>query len=186
MHPDDELQHPWLAREKKLLAELLADGVPLLGVCLGAELLADAAGGRARRARDAEVGWYDVQLTDAGAADPLFAPLEPGFVALEWHSYECRLPAGAIPLARSKRCLQAFRVGERAWGIQFHAEVTGPDFESWIDDYRSDEDAVRAGLDPDALRERTRQEIGGWNQLGLGLCERFLDVATGAPQLPAR
>jgi GMP synthase-like glutamine amidotransferase len=180
MSPDDELQHRWIAREKKLLAELLADGVPLLGVCLGAELLAEAAGGRARRARDPEIGWYDVELTDAGAADPLLAPLAPGFVALEWHSYECRLPPDAIPLARSERCVQAFRLGERAWGIQFHAEVTGADFESWIDGYRSDEDAVRTGLDPDALRERTRQQIGGWNQVGLGLCERFLDVATRA------
>jgi GMP synthase-like glutamine amidotransferase len=76
--------------------------------------------------------------------------------------------------------VQAFRLGERAWGIQFHAEVTGADFESWIDDYRSDEEAVRTGLDPDALRERTRQQIGRWNQVGLGLCERFLDVATRA------
>jgi GMP synthase-like glutamine amidotransferase len=178
MHPDQELQHPWLAREKALLAELLADGVPLLGVCLGAELLADAAGGRAGRARDPEIGWYDVQLTAAGAADPLLAPLDPGFVALEWHSYECRPPADAIPLARSERCVQAFRLGERAWGIQFHAEVTGKDLESWIDDYGSDGDAVRLGLDPEALREHTRREIGGWNQLGLALCERFLDVAT--------
>lgn len=178
MHPDQELRHPWLAREKALLAELLADGVPLLGVCLGAELLADAAGGRAGRARDPEIGWYDVQLTDAGAADPLLAPLDPGFVALEWHSYECRPPADAIPLARSERCVQAFRLGERAWGIQFHAEVTGKDLESWIDDYRSDGDAVRVGLDPEALREHTRREIGRWNQLGLALCERFLDVAT--------
>jgi GMP synthase-like glutamine amidotransferase len=178
MHPDDELRHLWLAREKKLLAELLAHGPPLLGVCLGAELLVEAAGGRARRARDPEIGWFDVQLTDAGAADPLFAPLDSGFVALEWHSYECSLPADAVPLASSKRCLQAFRLGERAWGIQFHAEVTGADVESWIDDYRSDEDALRAGLDPDVLRERTRQEIDRWNQIGLGLCERFLDVAT--------
>jgi GMP synthase (glutamine-hydrolysing) len=178
MHPDDERQHPWIAREKQLLAELLADGVPLLGVCLGAELLTDAAGGQARRARDPEIGWYDVRLTDAGAADRCLAPLVPGFVALEWHSYECCLPADAIPLAWSKRCLQAFRLGERAWGIQFHAEVTSTDLDSWIDDYRSDEDAVRARLDPDALRERTHQQIGRWNQLGLGLCVRFLEAAT--------
>jgi GMP synthase-like glutamine amidotransferase len=111
----------------------------------------------------------------------LLAPLDSGFAALEWHSYECRLPADAVRLARSERCVQAFRFGERAWGIQFHAEVTSTDFESWLDDYRSDDDAVRGGLDPAALRARTRQEMGRWNQLGLGLCERFLDVATSAP-----
>ncbi len=101
----------------------------------------------------------------------------PGFEALEWHSYEFRLPAGATPLAHSDRCLQAFRAGRRAWGIQFHAEVTGADFASWLDQYATDPDAVAIGLDPDRLRAETAPRIAGWNYLGRALCERFLDVA---------
>ena len=107
-------------------------------------------------APEPEIGWHDVTLTAEGADDPLLAPLAPGFEAFEWHSYEFGLPAGATPLARSAACLQACRLGEAAWAIQFHAEVTAKDAEAWIDDYRSDEDAVRIGLDPDALRAETR------------------------------
>jgi GMP synthase (glutamine-hydrolysing) len=179
MHADQQARHPWLADEKVLLAGLLERRVPLLGVCLGAQLLAEAAGAPPRRATEPEIGWCDVELTDAAADDPLLAALQPGFEAFEWHSYEFPLPPGATPLARSATCLQAYRIGEWAWGIQFHAEVTGTDIEAWIDDARSDEDAVRLGLDTEALRQRTRASIGAWNELGRGLVGRFIDVAAG-------
>ena len=75
-------------------------------------------------------------------------------------------------------CLQAFRVGESAWGIQFHAEVSAADAYAWLDDYRSDEDAVRIGFDPGALREQVESSIGAWNRLGRALCDRFLVAAS--------
>ncbi len=119
-------------------------------------------------------------MTPAGRRDPLIGPLAPRFEAFQWHSYEFLLPPGATPLARSGACLQAYRIGD-AWGIQFHAEVTRDDAEAWIADYRSDEDAVRIGVDPEALRQRTGRAIDGWNEVGRGLCERFVDaVATRA------
>lgn len=176
MHADHEDRHPWLREEKGLLAELLERQVPLLGVCLGAQLLAEAAGAPARRASRPEIGWHDVEVTDAGAEDPLLAPLAPRFEAFQWHSYECPLPPGATALARSDVCLQAYRIGDSAWGIQFHAEVARGDVEAWIDDYRSDEDAVRIGLDPNALRRRTDSSIEEWNELGRALCARFLEA----------
>jgi GMP synthase-like glutamine amidotransferase len=180
MHADHEDAHPWLRDVKSLLRGLLERGVPTLGVCLGAQLLAEAAGARPRRARTPEIGWYEVEVTSEGAADPLLAPLAPRFTGFQWHSYEFPLPAGATPLARSAVCLQAFRLGD-AVGIQFHAEVTRADAEAWIDDYRADEDAVRIGVDPDDLRRRTHDAIGDWNALGRGICERFLEtVATRA------
>ncbi len=177
MHVDDEHRHPWLRKEKATLAELLKRQVPLLGVCLGAQLLAEAAGAPARRASAPEIGWYEVELTAEAAGDPLMAPLGPRFDAFEWHSYEFPLPPGATPLAASASCLQAYRLGASAWGIQFHAEVTTDDVEAWIRDYRSDEDAVRIGLDPGELRRRTEGAMGAWNELGRGLCERFLAAA---------
>jgi GMP synthase (glutamine-hydrolysing) len=179
MHADQQARHPWLADEKALLAGLLERRVPLLGVCLGAQLLAEAAGAPPRRSPEPEIGWYDVKLTDAATGDPLLAALQPGFEAFEWHSYEFPLPPEATPLAYSATYLQAYRIGESAWGIQFHAEVTGTDIEAWIDDARSDEDAVRLGLDTEALRQRTRASIGAWNELGRGLVGRFIDVAAG-------
>jgi GMP synthase (glutamine-hydrolysing) len=177
MHADHEDRHPWLREEKVLLGELTERRTPLLAVCLGAQLLAEAAGAPPRPAAEPEIGWYEVELTSQGADDPLLAPLAPRFEAFEWHSYEFPLPPGATPLARSAQCLQAYRLDDFAWGIQFHAEVTARDAESWIDDYRNDEDAVRVGLDADELRRRTQSAIGAWNELGGGICERFLDAA---------
>jgi GMP synthase (glutamine-hydrolysing) len=176
-HPDQEAAHPWLAAEKALLGELLARDTPLLGVCLGAQLLAEAAGARARAAPRPEVGWYRVKVGRSGAEDPLLAPLAPEFEALEWHSYECSLPAGAVALAHSERCLQAFRAGAVAWGIQFHAEVTLDDLVAWIDHERSPEEHQRLTFDPADLRTRTHAQMAQWNRLGRALCERFLDTA---------
>jgi GMP synthase (glutamine-hydrolysing) len=176
MHADHEERHPWLADEKAMLRELVDRGMPLLGVCLGSQLLAEAAGGSARRARAPEIGWYEVDVTPEGARDPVLASLAPKFTAFQWHSYEFTLPPGATPLARSDVCLQAFRLGN-AIGIQFHAEVSATDAEAWIDDYRADEDAVRIGVDPKDLRRRTHESIGVWNDVGRALCDRFLDAA---------
>ena len=178
MHADQEDRHSWLRDEKALLSDLLEGGVPLLGVCLGAQLLAEAAGAPPRPASRPEIGWHDVELMPKGSGDPLLGLLAPRFEAFQWHSYEFPLPEGATPLARSAVCLQAYRIGEAAWGIQFHAEVSGEDAEAWIDDYRSDEDAVRIELDPARLRRQTRAAIREWNELGRGLCERFLAAAS--------
>jgi GMP synthase (glutamine-hydrolysing) len=176
MHADQEDRHPWLRFEKDFLAAMLDDGMPLLAVCLGCQLLAEAAGGTARRASEPEIGWREVEIDAAAADDPVIGPLAPRFVGFQWHSYEAVPPDGAVVLAHSPVCAQAYRIGDNAWGIQFHAEVTAADARKWIDDYRSDEDAVRTGVDPDALRAETDEKIGGWNQLGRELCGRFLDA----------
>ncbi|HEY6671381.1 MAG TPA: type 1 glutamine amidotransferase [Solirubrobacterales bacterium] len=176
MHADQEDRHPWLRFEKDFLEAVLDDGMPILAVCLGCQLLAEAAGGLARRAREPEIGWLEVEITDEGAADPVIGPLAPSFRGFQWHSYEAVPPQGAAILARSPVCAQAYRIGERAWGIQFHAEVTAADLAHWIDEYRSDGDAVRIGIDPRALRAETEGKIADWNRLGRELCGRFLDA----------
>jgi GMP synthase (glutamine-hydrolysing) len=178
MHADQEDRHPWLRFEKDFLEALLDDGMPILAVCLGCQLLAEAAGGLARRAREPEIGWLEVEITDEGAAEPVIGPLAPSFTGFQWHSYEAVPPEGAAILARSPVCAQAYRIGERAWGIQFHAEVTAGDLAHWIDDYRSDGDAVRIGIDPRALRAETEGKIADWNRLGRELCGRFLDAVS--------
>jgi GMP synthase-like glutamine amidotransferase len=181
MHADQEERFPWLGDVKAFLRAVLDGGVPLLGVCLGAQLVAEAAGAPARRAGQPEIGWYAVEVTPVGANDPLLGPLAPRFEAFQWHSYEFPLPPGATLLARSPVCAQAFRIGSSTWGIQFHAEVTLEDASAWIDDYRSDEDAVHLGSRMADLRQQTRAAIGDWNAVGRGVCERFLaEAATRA------
>jgi GMP synthase (glutamine-hydrolysing) len=176
MHADQEDRHPWLRFEKDFLAAMIDDGMPVLAVCLGSQLLAEAAGGSARRASEPEIGWHRVEVTEEGRADPLIGPMAPSFEAFQWHSYEAVPPESATLLASSTVCAQAYRVGDLAWAIQFHAEVTAADAEAWIDDYRSDEDAVRIGVDPEALRSETREKIGDWSRLGRELCGRFLEA----------
>jgi len=177
MHVDQEGDHPWLRDEKEILGRLVERGVPTLCVCLGAQLLADAAGAEVRRADRPEIGWHAVALTAEAAADPVFASLPGSFEALEWHSYEFELPPGAVALAANESCLQAYRAGEAAWGIQFHAEVTPGTLRNWIATHDEDEDAVRLGFDPERMTEESRQRIGGWNELGRELSSRFLAVA---------
>lgn len=176
-HADQVDRHPWLRAEKELLAGMLGAGVPLLGVCLGAQLVAEAAGAPSRRAAEPEIGWHPVELAAAGGADPLLSPLAPAFTVFGWHSYECDLPPGGVALAYSPACLQAFRIGERAWGIQFHAEVCRDDVFHWIEDLGSEPEAVRAGVDPPRLEAQTERQIDEWNDVGRGLCRRFLGAA---------
>ena len=175
-----EGEHPWLRREKQWLGGLLERRVPVLGVCLGAQLLAEAAGGGVRKTAEPEIGWREVTLAPDATGDPLLGTLPERFTTFQWHSFQAVPPNGNSGLAHSAHSLQAFRVGERAWGIQFHAEVDAPTLEGWIDGYASDPDAVRVGVDPDRLRTESEPEIAGWNDFGRGLCSRFLDSAQSA------
>jgi GMP synthase (glutamine-hydrolysing) len=178
MNVDEDGEHGWLYPEKDLLQGFLARRTPMLGVCLGAQLLAEVAGGAAKRATEPEIGWFTAQLTPAGVADALLGQLPARFESFQWHSYEIAAPPAAIELARSATCLQAFRLDSaRAWGIQFHAEVTAETIATWVRDYRIDEDAVRADLDWAGIMVETSREIRRWNALGAGLCCRFLDYA---------
>jgi GMP synthase (glutamine-hydrolysing) len=174
MHADQDHLHPWLRDENLLLEELLDRGVPLLGVCLGAQLIAKAAGGWVGPVDEPEVGWYPVELTPEGRTDPVLGALPRSFEAFQWHYYTYGLPAGAVELARSPVCTQAFRLGEAVWGIQFHPEVTLEQITGWCDD---GEEEIPCGAD--ALLEATRPRIERWNELGRTLCAEFLAAAAG-------
>jgi len=115
MHADQGADHAWIATELSLISRLLDLRVPTLGVCLGTQLLAAAAGAEVTRADEPEIGWREVELTGAGAADPVLGSLPDRFTAFQWHSYETALPPGAVPLARSPVCLQGYRIGSHAW-----------------------------------------------------------------------
>ncbi len=133
MGAGEEAQHPWLVPEKRLIAAAVAAGLPYLGVCLGAQLLAASLGARVSVARQAELGVLSVQLTPAAAEDPVFAGLPAAFETLQWHRETYELPAGAVQLARSQDCeQQAFALG-RAYGVQFHLEVDARMMGAWID-----------------------------------------------------
>jgi GMP synthase (glutamine-hydrolysing) len=175
MHADQDDHHPWLRDENEFIRGLLDRGVPLLGVCLGIQLIAKAAGeGVYRMPGGPEIGWVPVERSEAAADDPVFGGLPERFDVFGWHSYTYDVPPAAEVLVTGPRCNQAYRLGDTAWGIQFHAEVTLETVRSWIDD----KDEFPPDLDLDALWAETQERIGAWNDLGRGLCAAFLDVAS--------
>jgi GMP synthase (glutamine-hydrolysing) len=171
MHADQEATHTWIGEELRWLTRLLERGTPVLGICLGVQLLARAAGSSVGPLTEPEIGWYEVELTDAGAADPVVGALPRTFEALQWHHYTYGLPEGAVELARSPACTQAFRLGDASWGVQFHPEVTQSQLDGWLVD---PEDPPP---DAEALRAAIPAKIGRWNELGRALCSAFLDAA---------
>ena len=175
-NPDQGIEYPWLEVEKRFLAAALAERVPTLGVCLGAELLVEAGGGSTRRLSRPEIGWYEVTLRSAATADPVLGAMDQRFSAFEWHSYEAVLPPHATELARNGTCAQAFRIGAQAWGIQFHAEVTAESLERWFTVYAPELDADGGRPDVEAIMRETSSEMAAWNDRGRGLCERFLQL----------
>lgn len=148
--PDDDERAPWLPAERELARRAVAGRVPLLGICLGAQLLAVAAGGTVRAGHGRpERGSCRLSLRPGAGTDPLVAGLPAEFAAIENHRDQITaLPPEAVWLARSEACpVQAFRVGDRAWGVQFHPEAGADRLDRW------DEAALAgAGLDLRALR----------------------------------
>ncbi len=176
MHADQDDRHPWLREENLFIQRLLGQHVPLFGVCLGVQLIAKAEGAAVYPLPDGpEIGWLEVELTAAAAADPVFSRLPPVLDAFSWHYYTYDLPAGAEELARSPRCNQGFRLGEAAWGIQFHAEVTRDTVSLWLADEEDFPVPDRA-----ALAQETAEKIDDWNRAGRELAGAFLEVAERA------
>jgi GMP synthase (glutamine-hydrolysing) len=121
----DQAQYPFLRQELRLIENALSERRPILGVCLGSQLLAAALGAPVTRGCQKEIGWHPVTLGRAAAHDVLWADLPESFVAFHWHGDVFELPRGAAPLAWSRLTdYQAFRHGDSAYGILFHQEVT--------------------------------------------------------------
>jgi GMP synthase-like glutamine amidotransferase len=135
---------PSRSAELALLSQAVTAGIPTLGVCLGAQLLALAAGGSVRRGEAGpEVGWGQVELTDACRSDALFADLPSRLEVMQWHGDTFSLPeGGAILAANAAYANQAFRVGSAAWGLQFHIEVDAEAVAGFLDAFGADADAV--------------------------------------------
>ncbi len=181
MQADQEDRYPWLQTALDLLGETLARGLPTLGVCLGAQMLARAAGGAVGPSPEAEWGWRAVELTRDGTEDPLFAGLPRTFDVFQWHSYAFELAPGAVSLARNPVCLQSFRVGPCAWGVQWHPEVTGETVLLWANRHPPAPDGVPVTIDLPALRAAVTERISSANDEGRALCGRFLAFAEQHP-----
>ncbi|MDF3059272.1 MAG: amidotransferase [Rariglobus sp.] len=120
--------HPWLRAEKRVIREAAAANKRVLGVCLGAQLIADALGGKVYQNTEKEIGWFPVTAVPEGTGSPFMFPDET--TVFHWHGDTFSLPPGGVWLARSEACEhQAFAIGSRVLGLQFHLEMTAGDVE---------------------------------------------------------
>ncbi|MBF0594441.1 MAG: type 1 glutamine amidotransferase [Candidatus Omnitrophica bacterium] len=132
MNVYEEDKYPFLKDEDVFLKKALSQRVPVLGICLGAQLLSKASGGKVVRSPAQEIGWFTVDVTAEGKKDPLFAGLPNPFEVFQWHGDMCQPPKDAVLLASSTACpVQAFRYGTNAYGLQFHAEITDISIRDW-------------------------------------------------------
>ncbi len=159
MSADSDDGFPTRRQELTLLAEAVERGLPTLGVCLGAQLLAAATGGRILRgASGPEIGWAPVRLHASAADDLLLASVPGELSVLHWHGDTFDLPPGGVLLASNDRYdHQAFRIGPRAWGFQFHLEVDREAVAAFAGSFGADLDAV--GITPDNLLDATPAEL---------------------------
>ena len=161
--PDQGHIHPHLNVEMRCIEQALARDLPVLGICLGAQLLAYTLGAGVRPMDRWELGWYELEPTHQSAADPLFCALTKPQPVFQWHGYTFDIPRNAVHLARSESCEnQAFRYGHHAYGLQFHLELDERLINRWLDhpDYRADIEVQDCGQDADQIRERTHKLIG--------------------------
>ncbi len=172
MSVNDDL--PYLRRELEIIAAAAARRQPVLGICLGAQLIAKAMGARVYRNAEKEIGWYPVHFTQAAAQDPLLGGVESPQELFHWHSETFDLPAGAVPLASSALCRnQAFHIGNVLYGFQFHLEVTPEMIADWCthDENCGDVKELSSPLDPkknkENLRRLSQQVFSRWARLFL-------------------
>ncbi len=136
MNVDEEDKYPFLKAEDSFIQEALAQEIPLLGICLGAQLLAKACRASVGKSPQKEIGFFSVELTSAGVHDPLFQGLERKLEVFQWHGDMFQIPKGAEWLASSCGCPhQAMRIGRYAYGLQFHLEITDRSIREWTEEY---------------------------------------------------
>jgi GMP synthase (glutamine-hydrolysing) len=168
-------RYPYLKDEMSLLHVASAKGRPILGICLGSQLLAAAIGGSVAKAPQKEIGWFDVDLLPAARTDALFAGAPVSFTAFHWHGDAFALPAGDVPLAASALTpLQAFRSNPRAWGVQFHLETDAQVLDAMLE---SGAEELRAsGVDAAAIRATAQLELPRLRALALRVFGRWVDL----------
>ncbi len=170
MSAHEEADYPFLRWEKTIIRAAMDENVPILGVCLGAQLIAVALGTSVFHGRVREIGWSPISITPHGQVDSLLGYLPENATVFQWHRDGFDLPSGAIRLASSAHYEnQAFRLGKNIYGLQFHLEVTPQMIERWIEE-RSKDLAQTPYVSPEKIRSDTRNYAPTLKYYG----ERFL------------
>jgi GMP synthase (glutamine-hydrolysing) len=182
MNVDQSDAHPHLATEMQAIRDALQRGLPVLGICLGAQLLAAALGAPVRANRMREIGWYRLDTAGPAMRDPLCRHLAPAAHVFQWHAYTFDLPAGAVHLASTATCRnQAFRLGERAYGFQFHLEADAALIQRWlaVPAYR----AALGAHEIEGIARETPRRLEAALRLGERVFREFVNLFAWRPTL---
>lgn len=159
-NPDQDDLYPWLADERIVLSEAVGQRIPTIGLCLGAELLAQVLGAKVKRLDRTAIGWHELAF-DAGAkANPVTADFADQLSVFQWHTYSFGLPAGGRLVAGTSETAEAFCWNDAAWAFQFHLEADAKIIGDWVDEYR--DVLVDRGLDPTELLAETATRGSGY------------------------
>jgi GMP synthase-like glutamine amidotransferase len=181
MNVNEEEEFPWLVEEKILIKTAVQDlHLPYMGICLGAQLLADALGGEVKSMPSPEVGLLQVTMTSAGLNHPLMAGLPETLTVFQWHGQEVkRLPLRATLLASSTHCqVQAYVFGDYAFGLQFHSEATDVTVEEWVQipSYRADLEVTLGLIGTEDLKRSVDKQLAVMNSEAKIVFDNFLQI----------
>lgn len=179
MNVDQVHRFPHLHHEIKMVEEALRLEIPILGICLGAQIIAKALGAPVSRNLEKEIGWHDVHLTEAGRRDPLFTHFQHSEKIFHWHGDSFKIPQGAVHLASSTLCEnQAFRYGTKIYGLQFHLEVDEPMIERWlvVPHHKAELETLVGKVDPKDIREQTPRHIHRLKSLSHSAFSEFIKL----------
>jgi len=174
MNVYEEDSYPFLREEDLFIKEAIQRGKFVLGICLGAQLIAKALGAKVFRAPSKEIGWYDVRLTEEGSRDPLFQGLPQSFPVFQWHEDAFSIPKAGKLLLTSGLLNQAFRYGENAYGLQFHLEVTEDMIGEWMEAYEEEFKGTESLPHTRAeILAETEVKMGGYKERGKRFFRNF-------------
>jgi len=164
MNVYEEEKYPFLSQEDSLLKTVFDAEIPVLGICLGSQLIAKAAGSKVYQSSVPEVGFREVRLTPGGKNDPLFKGLPDALTVFQWHEDTFDIPLEGVSLAEGRDCRnQAFKFGRCTYGFQFHVEITHVDIDTWIWSYWDVNDPVVRQKKEKMIQEYfDRQSLFGW------------------------
>lgn len=178
MNVYEEDRYPFLKNEDLFIKEAIQRGKSVLGICLGAQLIAKALGAKVFKAPLKEIGWYDVSLTEDGSKDSLFSHLPKTLSVFQWHEDTFEMPnAGKLIATSTSVPHQAFKYGENAYGLQFHLEVTEKMIREWMESYELEFD----GSQPPLLSKlkiltETERKIETHKKRGMSFLKRFFQT----------
>jgi GMP synthase (glutamine-hydrolysing) len=175
----DTDKHPHLSLETKLIESAVKNATPVLGICLGAQLIASALGARVYSNEIKEIGWYDLAPTPNARDDPLFRHIERTEKVFQWHGDTFDLPDGSVHLASSPLCLnQAFKFGNKIYALQFHLEIDALTIDTWLNvlENRREIANLNGAIDPKSIRDETPHRMERLTELSHQVFGEFIKL----------